>query len=101
MGGSVGLSRSRLKRLDQVMRGYVERALGAGLDALVSRGDDVHVATIGAQDLEAGIPMRQDTLFRIASMTKPIAAAAAMILVEEARLRLDDPIGRLMPELAD
>jgi CubicO group peptidase (beta-lactamase class C family) len=101
MGVSVGLSRSRLKRLDQVMRGYVDRGEVAGLVALVSRGDDVHVETIGAQDLEAGTPMRQDTLFRIASMTKPIAAAAAMILVEEARLRLDDPIDRLLPELAD
>ena len=70
--------------------------------ALLSRHDEVHVEAIGVQDLASGAAMRRDTIFRIASMTKPITAAAAMILVEEARLRLDDPVevpaGTLPPQ---
>jgi CubicO group peptidase (beta-lactamase class C family) len=84
-----------------VMRGYVERGELAGVVTLLSRHDDLHVEAIGAQDLDTGAPMRRDTIFRIASMTKPISAAAAMILVEEGKLRLDEPVDRLLPELAD
>lgn len=84
-----------------VMRGYIERGMMAGVVIALSRHDDVHVEAIGEQDLGAGVPMQRDTIFRIASMTKPIAAAAAMILVEEAKLRLDDPVDRFLPELAD
>jgi CubicO group peptidase (beta-lactamase class C family) len=73
----------------------------AGVVALVSRRDEVHVETIGVQDLGTAVPMRRDTIFRIASMTKAITAAATMILVEDARLRLDDPVDRFLPELAD
>src|SRR5581483_746464 len=68
---------------------------------LVSRRDEVHVDTIGTQTLGGNDRMRRDTLFRIASLTKPIVAAAAMLLVEECVLRLDDPVDRLLPELAD
>jgi len=84
----------------EVMAGYVERGAVAGLVALLSRHDEVHVEAIGVQDLASGAAMRRDTIFRIASMTKPITAAAAMILVEEARLRLDDPVERFLPELS-
>jgi CubicO group peptidase (beta-lactamase class C family) len=97
----LGFSRKRLGRLRDVMAGYVERGKVAGVVALLARGDETHVETIGAQDLAAGTAMARDTIFRIASMTKPITAAAAMILVEEARLRLDEPVDRLLPELAD
>ena len=70
--------------------------------ACSSRGDDFGPCrTIGVQDLATGSPMRRDTIFRIASMTKPITAAAAMILVEEGRIALDDPVERWLPELAD
>ena len=55
----------------------------------------------GTQSLESDAPMRRDTIFRIASMTKPVTAAAAMILVEECKLRLDDPVDALLPELAN
>jgi CubicO group peptidase (beta-lactamase class C family) len=82
-----------------VMAAHVERGDIPGLVTLVSRRDEVHVEPIGRQ-ADGGEPMRRDTIFRIASMTKPIAAAAAMILVEECRLRLDDPVDRLLPELA-
>jgi Beta-lactamase len=96
-----GLCQQRLGRLSEVMRGYVERGALAGAVALVARQDAVHVAVVGAQDLDTGAVMRRDTIFRIASMTKPVTAAAAMVLVEETKLRLDDPVERFLPELAD
>jgi len=95
------LSKTRLARLRDVMSGYVERGKVPGVVALVSRHGEVHVEAIGAKSTGGGDPVRRDTIFRIASMTKPITAAAAMILVEECRLRLDDPVDRLLPELAD
>jgi CubicO group peptidase (beta-lactamase class C family) len=97
----MGFSRARLGRLHEIMAGYVERGAVAGVVALLCRHDEIHFEAIGVQDLDIGAPIRRDTIFRIASMTKPIAAAAAMILVEEAKLRLDDPVDRLLPELAD
>jgi len=95
------LSKTRLARLRDVMSGYVERGKVPGVAALVSRHGEVHVEAIGAKSTGGGDPVRRDTIFRIASMTKPIIAAAAMILVEECRLRLDEPVDRLLPELAD
>ncbi len=86
-----GLSKARLGRMHGVMAGYVERGEIPGLVTLVSRCGETHVDAIG---------MPRDTIFRISSMTKPIAAAAAMILVEECKLRLDEPVDRLLPELA-
>jgi Beta-lactamase class C and other penicillin binding proteins len=71
-----------------------------GIVALVSRGDDVHVETLGTIAVGERSPMRRDTIFRIASLTKPVTAVAAMILVEECRLRLDDSVDRWRPELA-
>ena len=91
----------RLGRMREVMTAHVNDGGVPGLVTLISRGNDVHVETIGAQDLESGVPMQRDTIFRIASMTKPVTAVAAIILVEECRLRLDDPVDRWLPELAD
>ena len=94
---SVGkLSKGRLDRLHAVMAGHVEHGEIPDLVALVCRRGEVHVEAIGGRD-----PIRRDTIFRIASLTKPVAAAAAMILVEECRLRLDELVDRLLPELAD
>jgi CubicO group peptidase (beta-lactamase class C family) len=87
--------------MHEVMGGYVERGEVPGLVALVSRRDEVHVAAIGTQALGGSEPVRRDTLFRIASLTKPVTAAATLILVEECRLRLDDPVDGWLPELAD
>jgi len=95
-----GLSEARLGRMHDVMAGYVERSEVPGIVTLLSRRGEVHVDEIGAKAM-GGDPMRRDTIFRIASMTKPVAAAAAMILVEECRLRLDEPVDPLLPELAD
>src|SRR5438045_4610382 len=94
------LSRARLARMHDVMAGYVERGEVPGLVTLVSRRGEVHVDVIGTQALGDSPPMRRDTLFRISSMTKPITAAATMILVEECKLRLDDPVDAFLPELA-
>jgi CubicO group peptidase (beta-lactamase class C family) len=83
------------------MAGYVARGDVPGLVTLVSRRGEVHVDAIGMKAVDGSDPMRRDTIFRIASMTKPITAAAAMILVEECKLRLDEPVNRLLPELSD
>ncbi|MGH9810867.1 MAG: serine hydrolase domain-containing protein, partial [Terriglobia bacterium] len=88
-----GLSKARLDRMHDVMAGYVDRGEAPGLVTLVSRCGETYVDAIGSA-------MRRDTIFRISSMTKPIAAAAAMILVEECKLRLDNPVDGLLPELA-
>jgi CubicO group peptidase (beta-lactamase class C family) len=79
---------------------HVETGAIAGAVALVGGGDEATVFTAGSQDLESGAKMRRDTIFRIMSMTKPITAAAAMILVEDGRIALDDPVERWLPELA-
>lgn len=94
------LSTTRLARMHDVMAGYVERGQVPGVVTLVSRRGETHVDAIGASALGDSDPMRRDTIFRISSMTKPIAAVAAMILVEECKLRLDEPVDRLLPELA-
>ncbi len=96
-----GLSTARLGRMHDVMAGYVERGDVPGIVTLVSRRGEVHSDAIGMQAIGGSDPMRRDTIFRISSMTKPITAAATMILVEECRLRLDEPVDRLLPELAD
>jgi CubicO group peptidase (beta-lactamase class C family) len=96
-----GLSTARLGRMHDVMTGYVERGDVPGLVTLVSRRGEVHVDVIGTQAFKDPDPMRRDTIFRISSMTKPITAAATMILVEECKLRLDEPVDALLPELAE
>src|SRR5436189_2103743 len=96
-----GLSKARLGRMHDVMAGYVERGDVPGLVTLVSRRGEVHVDAIGMKAFEGLAPMRRDTIFRISSMTKPITAAATMILVEECKLRLDEPVDALLPELAE
>jgi CubicO group peptidase (beta-lactamase class C family) len=94
------LSKVRLDRMHAVMAGYVERGEVPGLVTLVSRRGEVYVEAIGVQALEGSEPMGRETIFRIASLTKPIVAAATMILVEECTVRLDEPVDRLLPELA-
>jgi CubicO group peptidase (beta-lactamase class C family) len=95
-----GLSTARLKRMHDVMMGHVARGGVPGMVTLVSRDGEVHAEAIGNMAI-GGAPMQRDTIFRIASMTKPVAAVAAMILVEECKLRLDDPVDALLPEFAN
>jgi CubicO group peptidase (beta-lactamase class C family) len=98
---NAGLSNARLGRMRDVMAGYVARGDVPGLVTLSSRRGEVRVDAIGMKTVGGSDPMRRDTIFRIASMIKPITAAAAMILVEECQLRLDEPGNRLLPELSD
>jgi CubicO group peptidase (beta-lactamase class C family) len=100
MTSADGLSKARLGRMHDIMAGHVECGSVPGLVTLVSRHGEVHVDVIGKMAI-GGAPMRRDSIFRITSMTKPVTAAAAMILVEECKLRLDDPLDRWLPELAD
>ncbi|QKV79276.1 serine hydrolase [Amycolatopsis sp. Hca4] len=71
-----------------------------GAVALVARGEQVEAAAVGSADVEGTVPMARDSLFRIASLTKPITAAAVLLLVDDGELALDDPIARWLPELA-
>ena len=95
-----GFSKSRLARMRDVMAGYVERREVPGLVLAVSRRGETVIEPIGVADLD-GTPIRGDTIFRISSLTKPITAAAVMMCVAEGKLRLDEPVDRLLPELAD
>ena len=75
--------------------------LSGAVTCVWHRGDVLQVNEIGHRDIEAGLPMQRDTIFRIASMTKPVTVAAAMALVEEGKLALTDPVSRWLPELAE
>jgi CubicO group peptidase (beta-lactamase class C family) len=97
---SGGFSKARLGRMHDFLAREVEQGGVAGVVTLLSRRGETRVETIGYQNRERQDPMRRDTIFRIASMTKPITAVAAMILVEECKLRLDEPIEAFLPELA-
>jgi CubicO group peptidase (beta-lactamase class C family) len=95
------LSRAQLGRMHEVLADHVERGDVPGTVTLVSRRGEVHVDAIGMKGVGGSDPIRRDTIFRIASMTKPITAAATMILVEECQVRLDEPVDQLLPELAN
>ena len=97
---TAGLSTARLARMHDFMVGYVEHGEMPGLITLVCRRGEVYLDVIGMQAFGDSRPMQRDTIFRISSMTKPIIAAATMILVEECKLRLDDPVDHWLTELA-
>src|SRR5215471_9793460 len=90
-----------LQRLHAAMAARVERGEMPGMVTLVAREDEVHIDAIGVKAFGSSEPMRRETLFRIASMTKPIVAAATMMLVEDGKLGLDDSVERWLPELAN
>ena len=91
---------SRRDNMHSALLRHVESGLLPGAVALVRRGGAEHVETIGNMTFGSdAAPMRRDTIFRLASMTKPVTAVAAMILIEECKLRLDDPIEHWLPEL--
>jgi CubicO group peptidase (beta-lactamase class C family) len=94
-------SEADLRALDAALDAPVQNGELPGLVAMVSRGANAHVHAAGVQDTNTRAPMQRGTIFRVASMTKPVTAAAAMILVEEGKLQLDDPIDRFLPELAN
>ena len=97
----VGMSSERLKRVTATMQRYVDRHEIAGAVTLVARrGKVVHFEAIGHRDVETNAPMTTDSIFRIASMTKPVTSIAAMMLWEEGHFQLNDPISRWLPEFA-
>lgn len=97
----VGFSTACLARMRDALASHVTRGDMPGLVTLISqRGGYTRVEALGTLTVGGKIPMRRDTIFRIASMSKPIIAAATMILVEDNKLHLDEPVDRLLPELA-
>jgi CubicO group peptidase (beta-lactamase class C family) len=96
---AVGLSSERLQRINHMMQGYIERGqITGGITMVSRRGKVAHFETHGQMDLEARTPMRKDAIFRIASMSKPITGVAILMLMEEGKLRLTDPVSRFIPE---
>ncbi|MFD9093216.1 serine hydrolase domain-containing protein [Streptomyces collinus] len=85
--------------LHKTMRRYVDRGALPGAVALVARRDDVEVVAVGSLDVDGSAPMTRDSIFRIASITKPIVAAALLALVEDGTVGLDDPVAEWLPEL--
>ncbi|MDE2357563.1 MAG: beta-lactamase family protein [Alphaproteobacteria bacterium] len=96
---ALGFSAARLATLDEVMKArYVDSGMLPGLITQIwRRGELVHSGLCGHMDLERGVPMREDALFRIYSMSKPITAVALMMLVEEAKIGLDDLVATHIP----
>src|SRR5262245_31872251 len=100
--GEVGLAVGRLADLKPSLQRLVDEGKIPGGVALVARhGKVADVTTFGYRDLAAKTPMTEDTIFAVASMTKPITCVAVMTLVEQGKLGLDDPVAKYIPELKD
>ena len=96
---AAGMDPARLAQISARMREYVAAHKTAGVVTLVARhGSVASVEAVGYQNLETKTPMRTDTIFRIASMTKPVSCAALMVLVDEGRVSLIDPVEKYLPE---
>jgi CubicO group peptidase (beta-lactamase class C family) len=99
---SVGMFAERLARLGEHFRAEVDKHTAAGYVIIVARdGRLVYSTTIGLRDPEKQLPTTLDTRYRIASMTKPVTSVAVLMLHEEGRFQLDDPVARYLPEFAD
>lgn len=95
----VGLSSERLQRINQLVQRAIDHGRVTGAITMVSRkGQVAHFAAQGQMDLEAKTPMRKDAIFRMASMSKPVTGVAILMLMEEGKLRLGDPVSRFIPE---
>ncbi|MGW1490386.1 serine hydrolase domain-containing protein [Streptomyces sp. NPDC002402] len=89
-----------MTNLHDTLQASVSNGSVPGAVGLVARGDRVEVAAVGSVDVDGTARMARDSIFRIASLTKPVVAAAVMMLVEDGRIALDDPVGQWLPELA-
>lgn len=97
-----GMAPDRILRLDSFINKYVQENQIAGAVSLIVRQSSIiHLKAYGMQDKEQNIPMKTDTLFRIASMSKPITSAAAMTLFEEGKFLLEDPVSKFIPEFKE
>ena len=99
--GTSSFSTTRLARMRTTLRRHVEVGRLPGFVSLLEHRGRVHAETFGTMAFASDVPMRRDAIFRLASMTKVITAVGAMTLVEDCRLRLDDPVDLWLPELAD
>ncbi len=98
----VGLSSERLARIDKTMQKYADDRILPGAVILIARhGKVAHLSAVGMMDVESGKPMKTDTIFRLASMTKPITSVALLLLYEEGLFRLDDPAEMYVPAFKD
>src|SRR5688500_529821 len=96
-----GFDSTRLQRLDDVIQDHVDRKQIAGAIAFIARdGKTVHQRAYGMQDIEGARPMTADAIFRIASMSKAVTSVAVMILYEEGKFRLHDPVSKFIPAFA-
>jgi CubicO group peptidase (beta-lactamase class C family) len=99
---NVGLSSDRLQLLNTAMQGYIDRKMFAGMVTLIARkGQIAHLETFGWQEMETNRLMTIDSIFRIYSMSKPITSVAVMMLVEEGKLHLLDPVSAYIPAMRD
>ena len=99
---AAGMSAEGLDRLAAAMRSHVDGGALSGVVTMVARhGKIAHFAAYGKQDIATDVPMAKDTIFRIYSMTKPIAGVALMTFFEEGRFTLDDPVEKFIPEFAN
>jgi len=97
-----GFLEAGLAQIPPALQAVVDAGDLSGFVTLIWRkGEIVQVNAVGHRDVEAGAPMTRDTLFRIASMTKPVTSIAALMLLEEGKLRLEDPITKWLPEFKD
>jgi CubicO group peptidase (beta-lactamase class C family) len=97
-----GFSANRFKKLTQGLAAYVDHGEIAGFTTLIHRhGEIAHMDIVGWQDQEGKVPLKRDTIFRIASMSKPITSVATLMLLEDGKFRLEDPIDRWLPEFAN
>jgi len=98
----VGLSSERLQRIGQVIQRYIDAKDLAGAVTVVSRrGKVAHFEAQGLMDVERNTPMRKDAIFRMASMSKPVTGVAILMLLEEGKVRLNDPVSKFIPEFKD
>lgn len=95
----VGMSSERLKRISQMVQRRIDAGDMTGAVTIVARrGKVVHLEAQGLMDLESKKPVAKDTMFRVASMTKPVTGVAIMMMIEEGKVRLTDPVSRYIPE---
>ena len=100
--GKVGMDAEKLKLVDQKMEELIkEERLAGGIVVVARKGKVVHFGTYGKRDRENNLPVEKDTIFRIYSMTKAITSVAALMLSEEGKLNLDDPLSKHFPSLRE
>src|SRR5947207_5404867 len=98
----VGLSTDRLKRIHDLNERRIEtRDISGAVTLVARRGQVAHLEAQGLMDIETNKPMSKDAIFRIASMTKPVVGVAVLMMMEEGKIRLSDPVSRFIPEFKE